>query len=234
MPIRLSYTRVYDTFEKEGYKLLSKSYKNNSTKLKFLCSNGHNHSITFDAFTNQGQRCSICSQKKKHILNEIKEIFNKNRWKLLSKIYINNKQLLNVLCNKGHKTRINLNNFLNGWRCKSCFIIRNSGKNSIRWNPNLSDKERILERDIPENTNWIKEVLKQDNYQCQCCYEEGNGYNLNAHHLEGYHWCKELRFEVNNGITLCKKCHKEFHRLFGNKWNTSEQFYQFLRINNET
>ena len=50
-----------------------------------------------------------------------------------------------------------------------------------------------------------------------------------AHHLDGFHWCKEHRFDVENGITLCNDCHRDFHFYYGSKHNTEHQFklYQF-------
>lgn len=53
---------------------------------------------------------------------------------------------------------------------------------------------------------WRKKVFEYDNYTCWIC--EIKGCSLEAHHL--YSWSKypELRFKANNGITLCKKCHK--------------------------
>lgn len=105
---------------------------------------------------------------------------------------------------------------------------KNLGETSPHWNPNISNEERRNRRHIQENYNWRDEVYKRDNFTCQCC-GDNKGRNLNAHHLEGYHWCKELRYEVNNGITICKKCHNKFHKQFGYLWNTTEQFYIFTR-----
>ena len=102
------------------------------------------------------------------------------------------------------------------------------GKNHPGWNFNKSMEERIKGRYIERYFSWVSKVFKRDNYICQCCGDNSGG-NLVNHHLEGWHWCKELRFEVSNGVTLCECCHKDFHILFGRGWNTSEQFYQFLR-----
>lgn len=104
------------------------------------------------------------------------------------------------------------------------------GKNSPHWKPEKTDEERLIGRATPEDHEWKTSVLKRDDYTCQCCNKRGG--NLNAHHLNGYHWDVEHRHDVNNGVTLCIHCHKEFHKLYGNKNNTREQYEQF--INNKT
>ena len=229
--IKYTIDDVRKIFEKEGYDLLSKNYNDNKGKILFRCPKGHIHVIKLNSFL-QGQRCGICFGTKRHSLKEVKNKFKEKGWKLISK-YINTNHPLKVKCDKGHIiTTLTFHNFIKGIGCKYCWNNYNRGKNNARWNINLSDEERLQERDIQENTYWIKKVLKRDKHNCQCCGEKGNGHNLNVHHLEGYHWCKELRFEVSNGITLCKTCHKSFHKDFSNAWNTSEQFYQFLRTNN--
>jgi hypothetical protein len=100
------------------------------------------------------------------------------------------------------------------------------GENNPLWNGSLSSKERIKLRALTEYRHWRKEVYERDNYTCQCCSDNSSG-NLNAHHL--YSWDKnpEIRFDVNNGITLCKTCHKAFHDLYGYGNNTKEQFEEY-------
>ena len=77
--------------------------------------------------------------------------------------------------------------------------------------PNYKDGrciERQLLRAGLKFKNWRKEIFKRDNYTCQYCGDNTGG-NLEAHHIKGFAEYKELRFDINNGITLCKKCHKK-------------------------
>ncbi len=50
---------IKSTFEKEHYILVSKKYVNNYTKLKYICSEGHKHSITWGNWS-MGHRCPTC------------------------------------------------------------------------------------------------------------------------------------------------------------------------------
>jgi len=46
-------------FKKENYQLLTNQYKNCDQKLEYICSNGHRHDISWNAWR-QGRRCSYC------------------------------------------------------------------------------------------------------------------------------------------------------------------------------
>jgi hypothetical protein len=101
------------------------------------------------------------------------------------------------------------------------------GKNNPNYNPNRTDEEREKERKTLENDMWVKEVYQRDNYTCKYCGKRGG--NINAHHLDSYHWCIEKRFDIDNGITLCEHCHKKFHEKYGYKNNTKEQFDEYIK-----
>lgn len=105
--------------------------------------------------------------------------------------------------------------------------ITPKGKDSPHWKHNKTDEERLIGRATPQDHEWRTQVLKRDNYTCQHCGKHGG--DMNAHHLNGYHWDIEHRHDINNGITLCKKCHKSFHNKYGNRNNTREQYEEFIK-----
>jgi hypothetical protein len=106
-------------------------------------------------------------------------------------------------------------------------------ENHPSWDHNLSRKYRELsgERNIlPEAREWRKKVYERDNYTCQVSNQKAILTNtLVAHHIESWNSNQELRFEVNNGITLNKDIHKLFHKLYGYGHNTRAQFEEFKR-----
>ena len=98
--------------------------------------------------------------------------------------------------------------------------------NKYNWKFDKTDEERQDDRSYPEYAEWRNLVYERDNYTCQKC-DIPHG-KLNAHHVESYSTNKELRLDINNGITLCKKCHKEFHHRYGKSGNTRIQLDEFL------
>ena len=72
---------------------------------------------------------------------------------------------------------------------------------------------------------WRKEIYKKDNYTCQICYNKGH--YLEAHHIINWSDDEKLRYDLNNGITLCVKCHRYFHKIYGKRNNTQDQLNKF-------
>lgn len=78
------------------------------------------------------------------------------------------------------------------------------GDKNPNWKGGVSsENERI--RNSEKYILWRKLVFERDGYKCQICKKIGG--NLNAHHIKSFSEYPELRFDVNNGITLCKDCH---------------------------
>lgn len=53
---------------------------------------------------------------------------------------------------------------------------------------------------------WSKSVKKRDNYQCKISNKDCCG-NIESHHILPWREHIELRYDINNGITLCRFHH---------------------------
>lgn len=104
-----------------------------------------------------------------------------------------------------------------------------TGKNNPRWNHELTEEDRLHSRKYPEYERWRKSVYERDDYTCQKCKSKRGG-DLVAHHINGYHWDEVSRVELDNGVTLCEKCHLEFHATYGYGDNDLFQFAQFMDL----
>jgi len=56
-----------------------------------------------------------------------------------------------------------------------------------------------------EYIKWRKTVFSRDEFICQLCGIAGGC--LHAHHIMPYAKYPELRYNVDNGLTLCMACH---------------------------
>jgi len=100
-----------------------------------------------------------------------------------------------------------------------------SGENHFNWKDGATSTN-ILIRNSMKYKEWHRNILERDNFVCQHCGVVGG--TLHAHHtfpfadilrfwdiksLDDAYACREL-WNLDNGITLCKKCHMKIH-----KWN---------------
>jgi len=69
-------------------------------------------------------------------------------------------------------------------------------------------KNKILYYDVKYKI-WRDSVFKRDNYTCQKCGFSGSKGYITAHHIKSFSFFPKLRFNINNGITLCEKCHSK-------------------------
>jgi len=59
----------------------------------------------------------------------------------------------------------------------------------------------------PEYKQWRQQVYKRDKHECQwpgCSSKK----KINAHHIKTWAHFPGLRYDINNGITLCYQHHK--------------------------
>jgi 5-methylcytosine-specific restriction endonuclease McrA len=73
----------------------------------------------------------------------------------------------------------------------------------------------VKARNNQDYFNWRKTIFERDNFTCQICKIKGKF--LHGHHIVGVYERFDLIYEVDNGITLCKDCHIDFHNKYGRK-----------------
>jgi hypothetical protein len=156
----------------------------------------------------------------------------------------NNKgeKIWNAICECGNKTTI-ISSKISGKRKKSCGCaikgrkfsdegraalsrakIGTTGSKSNAWKGGRAiPKRRYLEYDL-----WRDSVLVRDDYTCQKCKKRGG--KLVAHHIVSFTKNKEKRTKVDNGVTMCRECHKNFHKKYGVHFFKEQDTEQYLKV----
>ena len=73
---------------------------------------------------------------------------------------------------------------------------------------------------------WRKACMERDDFTCQKTGRKW--WKLVVHHINNFSEYPELRTSIQNGITLLKESHKEFHKIYWTKNNTKEQLDEYL------
>lgn len=144
---------------------------------------------------------------------------------------------------------------IKGVGCKECFIRNNSGENNYNWKGGISPLHEYLRYKI---TKWKIDSFKKYNYKCDITkinnslivhhlynfsdilketmdslnipiYNRINQYtNKELKIIEDK--CLELHYKYGLGVCLCKEEHKLFHKLYGDKNNTKEEYENFKKM----
>jgi hypothetical protein len=126
------------------------------------------------------------------------------------------------------------------WKSISCWCYHNEVRRELikeihktqkwEWNPNWKwwiTKESVKRQNKLRWHNqklWSVSIIERD-WSCMKCW--GNK-NLQAHHINSFISNPEIRFNLDNWICLCQKCHTKFHKKFWYKNNTQEQIDEYL------
>lgn len=206
-----TYERLKTHVEKNNARLLmshtkfeeeSKKVKSTSKiKLKVTCNNcvfGILENITINHYVSRNR--TKCKSCTSNILSENISSRNKDNWEDLT---YREKQIKRV---------------------SKQFL----GERNPNYNPMLSEEDREIQRNTPENNLLRKKAYERDNYTCRCCGNKKGG-NLVVHHLDGWNWAINKRYHLRNVITLCEDCHKDYHSEYGYGDNIRIEFNKWMK-----
>jgi len=109
-------------------------------------------------------------------------------------------------------------------KCQNIYATTKTGNKNNNWRGGIHPINMIGRTTIAYN-NWRINVFIRDNRECQKC---GSKKDIQAHHIKPWSQFKNVRLDINNGITLCKKCHAKTHLQKGNDF-----FSPTLNYNNQ-
>lgn len=232
---RNSIDKVRKLFEESGYKLVSDEYLNTRQKLEYVCLRHPSltQETSYDNIYNNKTVCRFCRSEngwKELRLSdeEVINIFKEGGYPLYNPDnigYRNTSTMLRVTCPKHPNEEVysSVDRIRAGGGCPLCGVEDRSGENHYAW---VGGPDVTGNRMSSDYVEWMKSVYERYDYQCQKCESVGN--NLNAHHILNYSSHKEHRYDIDNGIVFCNKCHTSFHRRYGYRNNTPEQLAEFL------
>ena len=221
------------------------SYGNSRKKYFFQCldKDYHVYSQTPQSFS-RGVGCPYCNGKMVHPNDSIAILYPDiiDRWsnKNIKSAYeytlkSNKKVWLKCPLGKHDDYYQALNNaYQYNYRCPECYkdmlSLKMRGSNNHFWKGGINGENDTL-RHRREYKEWRIAVYERDDYTCQCCGQKGG--KLNAHHINPFSEYPDLRYNVDNGITLCTNCHDStvegsFHNANGTHNTTAEQLRNYI------
>lgn len=95
---------------------------------------------------------------------------------------------------------------------KNCKDINSRGENHWHWKGGISHINMLL-KSSREYHQWRLSVYARDKYTCQHCSIHCDRKTIVAHHIKTWADFPEYRFDVDNGLTLCRSCHAKVHSI---------------------
>jgi len=142
---------------------------------------------------------------KKHTKEQCDKISSSNK---LS--WINNTKRISIIKNVGHRNKGRI--FTKEHRDKLSKAKEGMyiGDKNPAWKGGVTCQTLLIRRGT-KMEHWRKAVFERDDFACQSCGKRGGQY-LQAHHIKSFKDYPELRFAIDNGMTLCIKCHRKINK----------------------
>lgn len=92
------------------------------------------------------------------------------------------------------------------------YTVIEKRKNKSAYRSTSLQKAHDVLHEEKKKSDWRETILIRDRFKCQKC---GSGFDLTVHHVIPKSLCsEEMMWDTNNGITLCKGCHHQWHTKF--------------------
>ena len=236
---KIDINKAIKLFESYGWQVLSKSCKNNRDKLDCICDNGHKVSICYNDFQ-QGNRCAKCyslNRKGNTHYNYKGGIKGKNiplystyasklgKYMLVYKGSLTiNKQKVNIISVLCHFCGSRFNPTLQSVQSR-LESIQGTRKGSAHLYCSEKCKKSCStygQKQYPKGfkdykntrthqTEWANLVKVNAGYTCEICGKINC--KLIGHHEIPVIVNEVFSLDLDNGISICKSCHKKVHQL---------------------
>lgn len=217
MPCRATQDEIKRQWAKTSFSL---SYVPKTLSEAAVCTCPHGHTaprILRNIQRGLGSGCLECSSKgrserRKHSKEfEFKALCKKIGYDLLTP-YDGAQAKVKVRCPNGHERHVKPTHMTEGHRCQQCYFARR--RDSLEVRKSKAQRRCSDKRYVP----WRRAVHEKHDNTCQSCLLHiSDGAALVAHHVYNYKEYPQLRYDIDNGITLCDTCHSMFHGRYGNR-----------------
>jgi hypothetical protein len=127
-------------------------------------------------------------------------------------------------CDCGNEGIVTRTNLISG-NSKSCGCLQKerASEGGMK-NRRYSVEDSLDRKTRPNVSSWRNKVILRDGERCRIC---GRKDRLCVHHKDGWLEVASRRVDVDNGVTLCRTHHEDFHRQYGKGHSTVAQWEEY-------
>lgn len=238
--------------------------ENSLLTIKCRCGNVFNKSFAkFSSGQDRCPECGnkkLSDSKIKYTLEDVQKVISEKGYKLLEEQYLGAHEKMRCICSKGHEFDLVFSQYLSGCSgCTKCAIAERSGTKHPNYTGGNSKVLEALRKCID---SWKKDIMELYDYECPITGEKkdlsvhhlisfanildicSKKCNVPIHKkLKDYDDYEDFVLlkntvisfhEKRTGILISSRIHSDFHKEYGSKNNTQEQFNEFLQLKYNT